>query len=272
MTTTLLRHEFRRTRGPLGLLTAIAAAFTLAGTLVMLPNWPLAPLGAPLASIAVFGLLPVSLLALAVDYWRSAYGRGGYLTQTLPIRGSRIYGVRLVYGFLVVLAGLVVSLLLAAPPALVVARRQAPEGVGALEYLRTAASEVTGLLSPTGWVLLVLALTFGTWMYLVQYYFAATAGSSGRLASLGAAGPFVVWFALYVLFQVLVFVAVVAVPLGIDVRAGDPQFVSVNYWAAMTSGAQNAPMPAGFIPVLLVLTLVLAWWTGRAWNRRLSLR
>lgn len=88
MTTTLLVHEFRRTRGPLGLVAGAAALLVAAGVLLALAPWPLvASFGAVVGVGAVGAMLPVACCVLAVDYWRSGYGRLGYFTHSLPVRG-----------------------------------------------------------------------------------------------------------------------------------------------------------------------------------------
>ena len=87
----LLKHEFLRTKGMLAVVAGAAFLLALAGTLLAATGVPvLASVGLVVALAAVLGLVPAAQLALAVAYWRSSYGRTGYLTQTLPVRGSTV--------------------------------------------------------------------------------------------------------------------------------------------------------------------------------------
>ncbi|MDO5627030.1 MAG: hypothetical protein Q4G43_01805 [Mobilicoccus sp.] len=270
MLTTVLTHEFRRTRFMLGVIAGIAAIIVLGATSLMLLFAP--QIGALLAFATAVSLMPIVLIALVIDYWRSAYGRGGYLTHSYPVAGSVIYGARLLYGGLVVIGTALLSVVLLAPPALLLARAVAPPGVGAVDYTLTVLGDLLGALTPLTWVVLAAAIVGSGVFYLVQYYFAASIGSEGRLAALGPGGPLLVWFALYLLTQVLTFVAVLAVPLGITMSDGRLGLVGVDYLASMTSGADAAAMPFGVIPLLVVLTAVLVWRTAHSWNRKVTLR
>src|SRR5699024_5623773 len=89
MITALLTHEWRRTRSMVGAATGIALLVVAAAALLVAPGWPgLSLLGVLLGAAALGGYVPVLQVLLAVDYWRSSYGRIGYFTQTLPIRGG----------------------------------------------------------------------------------------------------------------------------------------------------------------------------------------
>lgn len=269
--TTLLAHEWRRTRGMLGGITGIAVLLQILGVVMsLIPVEAIQTIGVLLMFFVAAGYLTVVLLALAVEYWRSAYGRQGYFTHTIPARGSAQYGVRLLYGAFVVVAALVVNALLLATPLVVAVSHEKPVGVGLFAYVVGLGREGLSALPAWAWLLIVAALVIASWMYLVQYYFAASIGSSGRLASLGVGGPILVWVVLYLVQQALTFVSIVAVPLGLDPRGQSLRLVSINYAAAIAGGGTDV-IPFGFIPMLAVLTAVLIWWTARSWNR-VSLR
>src|SRR5690625_4541204 len=116
---TLLKHEFLRTRNMLALVAGVAVLLALAGTLLAATGVPvLSSVGLVAGLAAVLGLVPAAQLALAVAYWRSSYGRAGYLTQTLPVKGSTIYWAKMLWAWAVSLAGaaLSIGILLAAAP------------------------------------------------------------------------------------------------------------------------------------------------------------
>lgn len=272
MTTTLLRHEFLRTKGMLGVITGIVALLVVVGSLLALTPFGAAQaLGMVIAVVSLGAYIPVLLIAMAVDYWRSAYGRTGYFVHGIPLTGGRIYGARLLYGAGVVVAGYVVAGLLALLPALVAASHQRPAGTGAFTYLATAVRDVLQTVTPMTWVALVVAVLLLTWSYLVQYYFAASIGSGPRWSSLGAFGPVVVWIALYLVMQAVMIASVFTLPLGISVDGGALHLVGVDYLAAAMSGAEPNALPGGMIVAVLLATAVFTVWTARSWNR-VSLR
>ncbi|GAB96009.1 hypothetical protein BJY21_003650 [Kineosphaera limosa] len=271
---TLLRHEVARTRGPLGVVVLGTSLFAVVGALIATtPIYVLANLGLILGFGAAGALPPIALIVLAIDYWLSAYGRTGYLTQSLPLRGSRIYAARLLYGSLVGVAATVWALALALLPALAAAREAADPGQGAVAFLVKNVREV---IAPVGalWWLFFAALGVALIVsYLAQYYFAASIGSEGRLGAMGPAGPVLVWFCVYLLMQVLAGVGLFAVPVGVGMSGGSLGFVPMDLWGALVA---NQPPPQGFplgflVPMLLVSAL-LAWRTAYSWDRKVSLR
>ena len=85
---TLLKHEVIRTRGFLLTIAAAGLGLAAVGSALAITGWPvLSQFGLVLGAVGAFGLLPAMQLALAVDYWRSGYGRIGYFTQSFTEYG-----------------------------------------------------------------------------------------------------------------------------------------------------------------------------------------
>lgn len=273
MTTTLLLHEFRRTRGTVSAVLGGAALVVVAGSLLALTRWPLlATLGAVAAFAAVAALLPVLCLALGVQYWRSAHGRGGYLTHSLPVRGSTIYAVRLLHGLIVSVVGVAVGAALLLLPAAAALAHEAPAGTGAAGYVLETARRGLEVANPLVVAAIAVSIVLATWGGLVCFYFAASLGSGPRLARLGPAGPIVVYLVLYVVLQVLFFLGIVALPYGAHLDGGALRIVPMDLWHAGRTSGVSDPMPLGFLPVAALAGIVLVGWTARAWNRGVSLR
>lgn len=274
MTTTLLVHEFRRTRGPLGLVAGAAALLVAAGVLLALAPWPLvASFGAVVGVGAVGAMLPVACCVLAVDYWRSGYGRLGYFTHSLPVRGARIYAVRLAYGLLVSLAGTALTAVLAIPVWMAAVFREVPEGTSLVAYLADAVRQ--WLVGVPAWALVggPAVIVLAAWGSLVGYYFAASIGSGSRFAGLHAAGPIVVFVLLYVVAQLAAFAGIVAIPWAVGRTGADLGLVRVDIIGVLASGSgANDVMPVGFLVTYAVLGLVLIAWTARAWDHDVTLR
>lgn len=270
MTRTLLVHEFLRTRGTLAVIAGAATAFTVVGSLVAMLRLPvLSELGLVVGVLGASALVPVTLLALAIDYWRSAYGRQGYLTQTLPIRGSTIYRARLAYGMLVSVLALAWAVILGAAVYLAQAWRL---GFSPWAQLQEAVREATRILPPWLVVAGIAMILLTLFSYLVHYYFAASIGSESRLAALGPGGPVLVWFGAYLLMQVVMVVAIVAVPFGLQATGGTVEIIHRDFAAAMFSSTPVGAMPLGFAPALLLITVAFAWRTAFSWERKVTLR
>lgn len=273
MIRTLLKHEAIRTRGLLLVIGGAAAAMGAVGALLAWTGWPVvAHFGMFIGLASAFALLPALQLAQAVDYWRSGYGRVGYFTQTLPVRGSRIYWAKLLWALAVLLLGVILAAaigfvaLLGSAGLLGVDAAAVPGLIG--DFFADAyavAPWMTALVAP----LLILAMLA---MMTVMYFCAASLGSEQRLHPLGWGGPVLVWFALYLATQAVMFVLILAVPLGFGLdEDGAFGVVPADLVGAMVSGVELQLMPLGFIPALLVILPLLIWRTARSWDRKVSL-
>lgn len=271
--TTLLKHEFLRTRGLLGLVGGIAVLVGASGILLALTGWPLlSTLGVLVVLVVTFGLVPAVQIVLTVDFWRSSFGRTGYLTHTLPRRGGTIFWAKLVWAWLASLAAaaVAVGLFLLALPA---ATRGMGGSVGdAYASLRDAWVGFTEIAPTWAVVAAVLSTLAMILIWPVQYYFAASVGSQAPMNRLGVGGPVLVGLGIYVATQVLVFLSFAAVPLAVGMEGGRLGLVPFDLFAEMAKGNDSADvMPIGFLPALLVVSVVATAWSVRSWNRRVSL-
>lgn len=245
------------------------------GLLTLIPVSFLQVIGVALSVLAAAILLPAVYIVLVVDYWRSAYGRTGYLTQTIPAPGSRIYAARLLFGAVVsVVAGLL-TVVLGLISAILVARQSGPTPTEGTRMLFDGLREALTA-AGVGWT--SAAVVFGALMivtYLVQYYFAASIGSEGRLGALGPVGPVLVWFALYLAVQLVTAISLLAIPFGIGTANGSLAIVPMNLWDAMVGSAHQPEaqgMPLGVVVSLLLVGVLLVWRTAHSWNHKVSLR
>lgn len=270
----LLKHEFLRTRNMLALVAGVAVLVALAGTLLAATGWPgLTPLGLAAGVAAVVGLVPATQLALAVAYWRSSYGRTGYLTQTLPVKSSTIYWAKMLWAWLVSLVGAAISLGIALAASPLVARGAGAEPGSVLSSLREGWAALYDVAGAGGVAAAIAALVLLILVWPTQYFFAASIGSQAPLNRMGVGGPVVVWLGLYVATQVLTFASFAAVPLAVGMDGGRLALVRFNLFEEMTVGVNASAdvMPVGFFPALLLVTVVCLGWSVRSWNRRVSL-
>lgn len=274
MMTTLLTHEWKRTRTPLLAATGIAVLMTALGSVTAATGWPVVSLLGSFLAIAVTVLyVPVIQVLFAVDYWQSSYSRTGYFTQTLPVRGGTIFGAKLLFGITVTIVGLLVTLVLAA---IAWAGQATMAGENANPF--SAAGQVWSLIvdvaSPTVIVLgiALLLFSYGTW--LIQMLFSASIGGESRFNRLGLAGPVVVFIGVYVVMQILLFISILVVPLGIGPVVDGLGIIRIDLLGEVLSDPASSGgdvMPLGFIPPLVLITGYCLWRTARSWNRKVSL-
>lgn len=271
MVGTLIKHEVLRTRRWLGIVFALAALVTGMGALLAWTEWPLlSQLGVTMAFVGVGAFLTVVQVGLAYDYWRSSYSKTGYFTQSLPVKGSTIFWSKLAWGCLVTLVSILVNLVLVLVAYLGMASTL---GIAQpVEGLRGLWAELGGLFSPLVWFAMTVAAVLMVLGTLVQYYFAASFGSEARLNRFGLGGPVLVWFGLYMVMQVLLFIGIFAVPLGLGIDStGGVSVETMNFFTLMVNDQEPQVMPLGMMPVILVATVLLLWRTVISWNKKVSL-
>lgn len=273
MITTLMKHEWLRTRGLLGTIGAIVLVLVAAGTALTATGWPgISLIGMLMVVVPLVALVPAAQIALTIHYWQSSYSRTGYFTQSLPVRGPTIYAAKLLWALLISFAGLLASvgLLLAAWPVLAgqLGAERNPFSIIQQMWSSGAAVASTPLLL-AGIVLFVGMIL----VWPIQYFFAASVGSETPLNRLGLGGPVVVFLGLYLASQVLTFLGIAVLPWGIGMVDGQLGVVQWSVFAEMAAGSAstNDIMPIGFVPVILLVTLACLLRTVHSWRSKVSL-
>lgn len=276
MTTTtraLLKHEWLRTRGPLGTLFGLIALVGVLGSLLGASGWPvLTTLGLALGFLTAVVAVPAVQLVLAADYWRSGYGRTGYFTHSLPVRGSRIYRAKLVWAMVASMVAIVLTAVLGVLAWWAFARNSSASGpswsalANVWDVVFSAAPVwmiVLGVIAALSWVL----------VWPVFYFFAVSVGHERRFAPLGAAGPVVVFVLVYIAMQALSMLGMFVLPVGIGMGEDGTLGVGGFDLAAELAAGTNSSdvMPIGFLVSVIVLGAVCVWRTARSWNHRVAL-
>lgn len=274
MTTTLLTHEWLRTRGALGTTLGVTALVGVLGGLLGAAGWPLlSQLGLALGMLAAVVAVPAVQLTLAADYWRTGYGRTGYFTHAIPVRGSVIFWAKLVWAMVASLAALILTAALALLAWWAAARQSGltPPSSSVLSDAWTTVTTAAPAWMIAAGVLVALS-SFLIWP--VYYYFSVSVGHERRLASLGAGGPVVVFVLVYVATQLLSLLAMVALPFGISMGTGGSlEFVRFDIIGELAAGAAASDdvMPVGFLAASAVVVVFCLWRTARSWNHRVAL-
>lgn len=274
MTTTLLRHQFRSTWRPLGSVVGVIALVALVSLTAALLRLPvLGPFGQGVATAALIGLVPVVLVVLAVDYWQTMYGREGYFTMSLPVRGRELLAVKTLHAVLVALA---TALLACGGALLTLVARARLDRVPVGETLSGWWDALRAL--PGGMVWLVVV---GVVLYLVtlvvQVASVLSISAEGRFNHLGVGAPLIGLVVLYLVNQVVSLAAMLWIPVGVVLQGPDAgQLVARGMWGgfieAVRTGADPDVIGLGSLVSGVVVAGLLAWWAVRSIERHTSLR
>ncbi|WP_311777100.1 hypothetical protein [Trueperella abortisuis] len=277
----LLKHEFVRTRALLGVIFGAALASVALGCVLLALGIPvLEEFGAILSLLPVIVLVPAVQILMAVDFWRSSFRSQGYLTHAIPVKGATIYWTKLLWQMIVTAVAIVVGFLLLALVWFVL-------GTAGLEFFAAEPNLFTlvgNVLGAAGdifpvpvlyGVIIPLLLLAAFFQWPVYYTFAASVGSAGSLGRMGGGGPVIAAIVAWLASQVIIFLALVVVPFGIDmtpVEAGDaPEFIHFNIARLIASGSNSDIIPLGVFAGLAIMLVAYLWLSQRSWNKKVEL-
>ncbi|MEV1291027.1 hypothetical protein [Pseudonocardia sp. NPDC049635] len=273
----LLSHEVRSTRRTLGTTIGVALGVGALSLVVVALRIPvLGELGFALAVAVVTLITPLVLVVLAEHYWRTMYGREGYFTMTVPVRGSTLFAVKVLHGIAVTVGALALTV---GGAGAVVAVSASARGVGVAAAFQELSDGIGTVGAATVWFL--------AGCVLVQSVFTVVAGAAvmsigaeSRFNHLGFGAPVLGGVALYLVMQVLGLAAMLFVPFGLRITGPDAgtfvaQGMLADFMQALRDPVgQNDPsvVGLGIVPLAVVATGVLAWWGAGSVERRTSLR
>ncbi|MFD2674605.1 hypothetical protein [Gulosibacter bifidus] len=271
----LFKHEFLRTRIRLLQIIGVSVLVVAAAALFGAMQVPvLSPIFLLLAVLTVIALVPGTQCYLAFDYYRTGFGKEGYLTHALPVRGGKIFTAKLLWAFVVSVVMLVLAVLMLAAiwPLLVAEEPELPRNLfeGISMFWNAIAASLPA------W-LLVLITVCGLLMVLsmpVNLYFAIAVGCESKLRRFGIGGIVLAFVILYVCMQLLYFVSIVGVPWGIGELPnvpGQAGLIPVDYLGALTANASPEAFPLGILPASMLAIALAIWRTHRSWNKKVSL-
>lgn len=277
---TLFAQDVRATRatvlGSIGI-ALLVAVVSLTATALRIPV--LGPVGLTIGVIVTAVIIPFVLGLLVEYYWRTMYGREGYFTMSLPVRGRTLFAAKVLYGVCATLVALIatgISLLLVAV-AIPLSQRQGPFDLIRATYEQLRQSiEVAGIGMP---LFIVFAL-------LVQLVFLVIAGAAlmsigarSRFNHLGFGAPVLGAILTYLVMQVLALAAMLFVPFGIRISGPDAgSFVAEGMFSefvrALSTGGGEQPgvVGVGVVFVGIAATVFFAWSGARSVERHTSLR
>lgn len=276
MIRTLFLQEFRITRKWLLTSVGITLLVAMAAFGLTLFNVPaLQGFGLVLGAFAVGLITPLVMGILVVSYWRTMYGSEGYFTMILPVRGSTLYAVKVAYGVFVVLVSAVITVLAALAGVLLFFQSLG----GSPAEVFGALGEVISVMGAGMVWLITISIITQLAFTVISGATIMSVGAEARFNHLGFGAPVIGAIIFYVVMQIVTFVSMLFIPLGIrvDGEALGP-IVAQGMWhelvKSLTSASAEDPgiVGIGILPVCIVLAIVLAWWGARSVDRRTSLR
>lgn len=292
MVTTLIKHDFIRTRALLFTATGIAL---IMGAVLALSTHLLITLGGGASSgssanagpglatvtwvfglVLTFGFLPLVQLWLGVDLYRSSFSRRGYFVQTLPMTGSAVLSAKYLWALIVTAFALVVALLLGAMTMLGTTAIYGWTFANIWEIVLDLIG--TANFSAGAWLIMIVFAVTYLLQGVIQYYFCVTFGSEAWINKLGAAGPILVWVGLYIVMQLLGLLSLV-IPGALIIGDGQTEFAWVSFFGQAfadhptPNSAEGIPvLPVAIIGVMLLAFVVMIWRSYVSAGRKVDLR
>ncbi|WP_353112726.1 hypothetical protein [Microbacterium sp.] len=231
-------------------------------------------IGLTMGLIVAAVITPAVLGMLIENYWRTMYGREGYFTMTIPVRGRTLFTAKVLYGFVAAVVALMITVLCLLGGAVAFSLSQGQEPFG---FVRGAFSAVEPwMLWSSAAALLLMAA------YLVIVGAAVMSiGAQGRFNHLGFGAPVLGAVILYFVMQIVTLAAILFVPVGVVMTGQDAgtlvgRGMLDDFVAALTApgGSDAAPhvLGLGFVLTSVAVAALMAWWGGRAVERHTSLR
>ena len=277
MIATLVAQDFRSTRKNLFAVVGISmlvVVFSLALTALRVPI--VGGIGLVIGIIAALGLSLVVLGLLVENYWRTMYGREGYFTMAIPVRGRTLFLAKVLFG----LAVSIVAVALSAVGLLAAAVAHAlSQGLDPFDFLRTGLGMVAPWMAGFAGAALLLQIVY----LVVVGAGIMSIGAQARFNHLGFGAPLLGGVIVYLVVQLVTFVAIMVLPIGLVMVGSDagaivPRGMLPEFIAALegTSQAQGTQTPnvlgLGYVFTSVAVIALMAWWGARAVERHTSLR
>lgn len=260
----LMKHEFLRTRSVLGLSAAATLLIVVAGYGLSLFTPFVAGFPFFIGFIVSCAYVFAVQLYLAIDLYRSSFGRRGYFTHTLPIKGSTLLWTKFGYAMLVTLAAIVWTVVL-----LLITLATADRlGFFTFGQLRVSLDLLIGSAPWLIWfvVLNIVGLLVAT---LAQYYFCVTIGSEAWLNKTGGLGPVVVFVVFYFVYQI---VGVLALLIPPSFLPGSSTWTWGPPMVDMINDPSSAGIPLSVFWVTYLVSALLMWRAVKSVSKKLELR
>lgn len=273
----LIYQEFVSTRKPLAVIAGWLCLIGLLGLVPVVVPVPYVDQMGYVVSLACFVLLTPGLLAyLAYSYWHTMYGRLGYFTMSIPVRGRLLYWAKVTYACATAAVGLVLT------AACLVLATFATD-VGSRESIGTslgrAWDSITSMYGAAGLPLFLIVIAQFVLMVLCLPA-VMSISAQARYNHLGVGAAVIGAVLLYVAYQASSLAAMLFIPFGITFEGPNTgKLVAQGMWSEIVEivgdpSGNTMPQVLGLGMLISagLLTIWVVWWGIRSLERRTSLR
>lgn len=275
----IMKHEFKTTSRPLGLVWGLSTLAVI-GIIVMvwlLPQSPGTSIGRLSGNIAAMAGFFVSLVITGWAYYQSMYGNTAFFTHMIPVRGRVIVSAKTIFYLGVWLSASIVALV---QILLVNVNIMLKDGMRAGDIwaaFRAVLSQANGTMMVIAISTMVLMLL----SYILWWEFVITVGNRPETTRYGKiGGPAIVAVLTWLVQQFLTFALIFFVPgiVYFELTAGgvpDQWHFDATFLLPLAASADfgNQPMlPVGVL-IIIPLAIVFFWWfTARSVERATELQ
>lgn len=261
----LMKHEWRRTRGILGIMTLIAIGIGVIAWIGSMIS-PIVFGPAFMIGVLVASLLPFATqVYLAMHLYQTTYGRRGYFEHAIPVKGSTLLLTKYLYAAIVSVFSLALSAIL------IYLLHLGERNIGSSTVAGFGqAWELLGQWSPWAQPLVIVGGLLTVLSYLAHFYFSVTVGSESWINKQGVMGPVLVFVLAYVGLQLVSFLGLLFIPPAYSIERG--QWEWGIPFLTLVNNSDSGSLPAMAIVLSFVASGVLLWRAVVSVNKKLELR
>ncbi|MDO5746618.1 MAG: hypothetical protein Q4P66_03030 [Actinomycetaceae bacterium] len=277
MFTTLMKYEWIATRRMFGFIAGISWLIVACiGVFQTFMFEPLSSLIFGISLVVSIGTTFVCSVVFVYEYFQSMYGRRGYFTHSLPVKGRTIVAAKTVYYIIVML---VVAVTFILQMGFAILMYQWDRGVS-ISTMLSSLSDIFVAANALPITFITIIVLLGIIEGVLFWEFAITVGNRPMFAQLGkVVGPIIVVAVTQIVTQIVSVIMIVFAPgiLTFNESAQGAGGWSVNWTISissklMASQPTDAMVPLGIF-IALLLYIVFFWWaTVRSVERATSLR
>lgn len=174
-----------------------------------------------LSALATIALFLIALIALVItfvgviaNFQKTLYGNQGYLSFTLPVTSGELLAAKAIVAFLWMILSYAVSIGIMIWIYDYITSMIGENNIELIKTLISMFREMPGSSAIKGYLVLIVLSVFIQLVFLIsELFFSLTFANTRIMQKLGAAGPIVVFFAIFIVTQILNFVFTNYVPI-----------------------------------------------------------
>jgi len=273
MLSKLLKYEFRDTARVIPFFYLIIVAFSImALTAKQIGLEWFIVTSSILLIVTGASLIVITFVVIVMRFYKNLYSNEGYLMFTLPVKPKQLLASKAIVAFTWIIASFLVFI-----GALCVS----------LYSLGVDSSDLSSIISEfkkygleKAIYIIIPLMLLSILYFLSQIFFSITVANTPAFHSMGVGAGFLVFFATYVILQIVQSVVTVFIPLSLEINLIGNVSVSLSnknmfgFFVESIKGIEPTSITIGLGGYLFVVIMicVLFYVTGRLMNKKVSLR